>query len=39
MEKNKCIKCGNEWIPRIEDPKRCPKCKTYDWKQKENDKV
>ena len=30
--KNKCEKCGHEWIQRTEDkPKQCPKCKRYEW--------
>ena len=36
MEKFKCVKCGHEWIPRIEEkPQTCPKCKTYKWEDKE----
>lgn len=31
MNKNKCKKCGWEWIPRQEKVKVCPKCKTYSW--------
>ncbi len=28
-----CIKCKHKWIKRsLEDPKMCPKCKSYDWK-------
>ncbi len=38
MKKVKCLKCGFEWIPRVEDPLQCPKCKRYDWnKEKKND--
>lgn len=27
----KCRKCGNEWIPRVKNPPRCPKCHTRRW--------
>jgi len=34
MKKNRCVKCGHEWIPRTEKvTKSCPKCKRYDWKE------
>jgi hypothetical protein len=26
-----CLKCGNEWEPKKENPKRCPQCKTTAW--------
>jgi hypothetical protein len=29
MRKSKCIKCGYEWISRVEKPKACPSCKQY----------
>lgn len=30
----KCIKCKHEWIKRSEkEPKQCPKCKQYGWKE------
>ncbi len=29
MEKLKCPKCGWEWIPRTQNPKQCPRCKSY----------
>jgi len=29
--KLKCKKCGWEWIPRVQDVKLCPHCKTYKW--------
>lgn len=32
MKKEKCIKCGYEWIKRVDDVKRCPRCKTHYWK-------
>jgi len=24
--KMKCEKCSHEWIPRVENPLKCPKC-------------
>jgi len=32
MEKEQCSKCKHTWIPRVENPKECPKCKRRDWK-------
>lgn len=30
----KCNKCNHKWIRRtIEDPKMCPKCKSYNWRE------
>ena len=26
--KNKCERCGHEWIPRKKDVRICPKCKS-----------
>ena len=31
--KLKCAKCGKEWVPRIQDPKWCPGCRTTYWKE------
>jgi len=32
LKKNNCLKCGHEWIPRIETrPILCPKCKSPTW--------
>lgn len=29
----KCDVCGHEWLPRADkqEPKVCPKCKSFDW--------
>jgi len=29
----RCLKCGNEWIPRKKNslPRVCPKCRSYKW--------
>ena len=34
MKKCRCIKCGLEWVPRIENPRVCPHCKSYLWNGK-----
>jgi len=37
METNKCQHSKHEWSGRVLDPKSCPNCKRYDWKEtKEN---
>lgn len=33
--KVKCVKCGHEWTPRVNDPQSCPKCKSRKWRGKE----
>jgi len=30
----RCKRCGHEWLPRVEDPLACPKCKNLDWEGK-----
>jgi len=32
--KCKCKRCGHSWIPRTEDVRRCPHCKSYYWDRK-----
>ncbi len=32
-----CKNCGHEWIPRVPNPQRCPKCLTYDWDKAEEE--
>lgn len=29
--KLKCKKCDYEWVPRKEDVRQCPRCKTAYW--------
>lgn len=36
MNKIECKKCGHQWLPRVEKPIECPKCKAY--LEKENGK-
>lgn len=32
---NKCPYCEHEWIPRVEDPKECPRChRRFDYPKK-----
>ena len=28
---NNCLRCGHEWISRVEKPTACPRCKSYKW--------
>jgi len=39
MQINKCLNpnCNYEWLPRNPnvEPKSCPRCKTYDWNNKQ----
>lgn len=30
----KCRHCGHAWLPRVSDPRRCPRCNLSDWKRK-----
>ena len=27
----RCLRCGNEWLPRVPDPVACPRCKSRLW--------
>jgi len=31
MKMLKCQRCGHEWEARVEHPRVCPRCKTYEW--------
>lgn len=39
MKRLHCEKCGYEWLPRTEDVKECPKCKSRNWKKEEKQNV
>lgn len=26
-----CKRCGHSWIPRSDNPQKCPKCCSYQW--------
>lgn len=31
IKKIKCQRCDHEWIPRVENPVMCARCKSYSW--------
>ena len=31
-----CKKCGYEWESKQDNPKACPRCKSYRWEKKNN---
>jgi len=33
MTKLLCKKCGHLWVPYRPNPKACPRCKRYDWRE------
>jgi len=33
-----CLRCSYEWTPLTENPKVCPKCKSYHWKTQRRQK-
>ena len=33
IKKITCERCGYEWVPRVEDIKRCPGCKSPYWQK------
>lgn len=35
---NTCTQCGYQWKGLVDNPKQCPRCKRYDWKE-ENKKT
>jgi predicted Zn-ribbon and HTH transcriptional regulator len=26
-----CKQCGFNWVPKVDEPKKCPNCQRYDW--------
>ncbi len=34
LEQLQCKKCGHQWVPRVSNPRRCPRCLSYDWDKK-----
>jgi predicted Zn-ribbon and HTH transcriptional regulator len=38
LESVSCIRCGHTWIPRVEEPKRCPNCSLRDWDGESRDR-
>jgi len=33
----KCKFCGYEWTSNVDNPKQCPECKRYKWKEVKNE--
>lgn len=31
MSEAKCRQCGCTWLPRVSEPKVCPRCHSYKW--------
>lgn len=31
LNKTKCLRCEHEWVPRVSEPRTCPKCKAAYW--------
>ena len=31
IQKLKCLRCGHEWVPRTDDVRQCPRCKSAFW--------
>lgn len=29
---NICKKCGHKWLPKVEEPRQCPNCKSTYWR-------
>lgn len=40
IKKIKCLRCGHQWVPRKEEVRICPKCKSawFNKSKKENNK-
>lgn len=34
LTRAKCEQCGYKWLPKVTQPKQCPKCKRMDWDKK-----
>ena len=39
MKTKKCSRCNHEWISRRDTPIQCPRCKSYNWQEKEREVV
>lgn len=35
----KCYTCGATWTPRVEQPKKCPRCRSILWNVKKDDET
>lgn len=38
QNKYKCLSCGYEWLPRVDEPKECPNCKNRNWNIRQDNK-
>ena len=39
IQKLKCKRCGHEWIPKKEEIRQCPKCKSSWWDKEKGDNL
>lgn len=39
LKKVKCLRCGYEWAPKIEDVRTCAKCKSALWDKPKKGKI
>jgi len=30
-----CLRCNHQWVPKTDDPKICPRCKSIHWNDKD----
>jgi hypothetical protein len=37
IKRLKCLRCEKQWIPRIDNPEMCPRCKSYKWDEEKKD--
>ena len=35
----RCLKCGLIWTPRVPEPRACPGCKSYHWREPRADET
>ena len=38
IKKYKCERCDHEWVPRVEEIRVCPKCRSPYWDRKRKNK-
>jgi Zn finger protein HypA/HybF involved in hydrogenase expression len=36
IKRLKCLRCGHEWVPRTNDVRQCPRCKSAFWNVPKN---
>ncbi len=32
-----CATCGHKWIPRVENPLKCPRCQSFNYRGKDKE--